>query len=915
MIDRQSTRSVRFSFKKIVSDRLRLCLPVAILLFMSLPSTGVAGVFGKIAGRVIDAQSRDPLPSVAVFLEGTSMGTMTDNDGQYHMIQVSPGTYSLRAERIGYRTVVKHSLLVMADLTTREDFALESAPIEIEPLEIVAERPLIVLDATSSIRSASREDVERLPNIRDFQDVVSLQPGTVGEGSSIHVRGGRSGELLYMVDGIPIRHPIYGGTAALTIPVKAIKEIEILTGGFNAEYGNAQSGVVNIITREGTKSFSGSAEYRADQPELFDSWNTDEFDLTMGGPEPVSTLLLPLLGVRFPGSLYFFLTSSTELSDTYLPWDESRSPLEPLGIDLGMDQRQSNKELLNGKLTYASKGGRLKLGFGFRGEWRRYDAFDWAWRDIPDRTMDYRRDSDQQTFTMTYTPYERAFGTLRLGRLHTAYHGDVNGMTPPEYWEENNERKYTWYRDTDGDGFQEGDSSEPDDPDPRGAIQMRWRDDQSDVYTAKLDVTSQVTPIHLVKAGVEVNDHDVRYVDLQYIGWLYTEGRDSLPGPWPEYGLYRWYFEGAPLTAAAYIQDKMEFEGLIVNAGVRMDLIRPGSAFKDSAYQAMWEAVTDMDLELKETTTIFSPRLGISHPVTEKMVMYFSYGRFTQFPELQYYYRDPWTGTWVGNPNLKPERTTSYEYGFAYEIIPNIGVDIKGFAKDMRDYVGQIRVGDPPMSLWTNLGYGSARGIELQLRKRYSGYVAGNISYTYQYALGYSNSAYLAYDYNAGERDPIRESRLNWDQRHSITANVEFRVPDGDHPCVLGMTLPDDWSLSLLWKYGSGLPYTPLPQGLIPETNTATAPHTSILDLHLERSFRFVGTKLTLLCDVLNVLDNENVTDHGAFFNAYEGRPYVYGDEDGDSGRIIAHKNIEYRLSPSRFGSPRTARLGLRFSW
>ncbi len=878
-----------------------------------------AGEYGKVTGKVTDASTRQPLAGVQVYLEGTSLGAITDEEGSYVILQVPPGVYDVVVRMIGYRTMVKRGVPVALDLTRREDFALEPTPIEMAPFEIVAQRPLVVPDATSSIRSATREDVERLPNVRDFQDVVALQPGAVGKGSGIHIRGGRAGEVLYMVDGIPIRHPIYGGTAALTVPVKAIEEIEILTGGFNAEYGNAQSGVVNIVTREGTSRYEGSLEYRTDRAGLFEGWNTDQVDLTVGGPEPLLSYVFPTLGVRVPGRATLFVTSSSELTDTYLAWGETRAPLKPLGIDLGIDERQSNRALLDAKLTHVSPGGRFRTSVGYRGEWRHWDTFDWAWKDLPDRTMDYRASSSQQTVSLTYTPSKKAFGTLRVGRLQTAFHGDVNGMTPPDYWETLSDgskvRRYTWWKDTNADGFMEGDSLSPREADPRGAIQMSYRDDLSKVVTAKLDVTSQVTPVHLLKAGVEINDHDLSYVDLQYVGWQYTPGRDSLPGPWPQYGLYRWVFDGDPLTASAYVQDKMEFEGLIVNAGLRLDLVRPGTGFDDPSYRAKWEQVTGMKLTLDKTMSILSPRLGISHPVTEKMVMYFSYGRFTQFPEFQYYYRDPWTGTYVGNPNLKPERTTSYEYGFAWEVLPDIGIDLKGFAKDMRDYTGQILVGDPPVLLWVNLGYGSARGAELQIKKRYRRYVGGALSYTYQWALGYSNSAYLAYDYGAGERDPLRETRLNWDQRHSIAANLELRVPRGDRPQVLGITFPDDWAVTLLWQYGSGLPYTPLPQKLLPETNTATAPHTSTVDLHVERTFRAGTLGVTLLLDVLNLLDAKNVVDLGTPFNAYEGRPYIYGDVEGESGRIIPYVNMRYLNSPARFGPPRTARLGLRVSW
>jgi outer membrane receptor protein involved in Fe transport len=908
----------------IAMSRFLRRLAVMSLVVSAWAAMCLAGTTGKIAGTVVDRDTGEPLPWATILVEGTHLGAQASEQGEFFILQVPPGLYSVKAQLLGYVPQVQQQLRVITDLTARVDFELSATVIEAEEeVVVVAERPLVLADVTSSLRLARREEVARMPEIRDFQDVVALQPGTVGRGGGIHVRGGRTGELLYMVDGIPIRHPIYGGTAAFTVPVEAIEEVEILTGGFNAEYGNAQSGVVNVVTREGGKDFSGKLEYETDRHELEKSFKTDYLTFSTGGPELLSQVLLPSIGVRPPGEATHFFSMALEGSDTYLNNHKSRDELDFLGLTF--TERQNNELLADGKLTYTTPHRKLKFTLGYRDAWSQYSVLDWAWKDIPDQTQDYTRRSDQWTLTMTHTLTDKTFYSLRFGRLMTRFHSDVNGMAPPDFWEDvweyvyedsvivdsiwaGKRGKYIWWKDAEPDGFMEGPDTSA--TDPRGASQMRWSDDRSYVYTAKLDATSQVHPQHLVKGGLEFNYHDVRYADIQYCGYQYQPGRD-LPGPYPEYGLYRWYFHGFPSPWSAYLQDKMEFEGLIVNAGVRLDYVDPGASVRKDELEEQWEKLTGLPLEVSRYYGGVSPRLGVSHPVTDKMVMYFSYGRFTQFPEFQYYYRDPWTGSWVGNPTLKPEKTTAYEYGFTYELVPDIALDIKAFAKDMRDYAGLIKVGNPPVDVWTNVGYGRSRGAELQLKKRYGNYTSGTVSYTYQWATGFQNSAYTQYVY---DELPVRAHRLSWDQRHAVTANLELYAGKGDHPSLLGLRLPDNWTVSLLWKYGSGLPYTPWPTTITTEPNSATAPFTSTFDVKLEKVFDIGTVDVGVFANILNLFDSENLRSLGSL-NGYTGDMFAYGDVDEATGEIYSYRDMLYMRNPSSFDAPRQIRLGVNVRW
>ena len=874
------------------------------IVFASLiiPTFLFAGVYGKIAGRVIDKETGKPLENVNVYIPGTTYGAATDKHGEYFILKVPPGEYTVRAERIGYRPVDVKGIIVRTDLTTRVDFALEPTAIEVPGIVVVAERPLIQPDVTASVRYVSRKEIATTPKVESFEDIVALQPGAVGRGREIHIRGGRSGEILYVVDGIPIRHPIYGGTAAFDLDVISIQEIEMLTGGFNAEYGQAQSAVVNIVTREGGPKLSGELIYKSDNlaPKRY-SFNTDYGAVSFGGP-------IPVLDRIVPGDLRFFISGNFKLTDTYYNNHRTREKIEILPGIFEITERQENKAGLNLKLTYQPTKA-YKFAFGYRRTGERWSRFDWYWKDMPDSLPISHRFSEHATFSFIHTVSPKTFYTLHLGYLKTRYYSWLH--TPPEFWRmevtPEGDTIYTstpWGWDTDGDGFCD-----------LGA-DSRYRDDISYVYTLKYDITSQIHPRHLVKSGIEINYHDVNYIDIQYPGSFRYPGRDTVPGPYPEYGLYRWCFEGYPIKGAAYVQDKMEFEGLIVNVGLRVDYFTPGETVTQPDYLRQWQAITQLPLEVKRHRIQISPRLGMSHPISDKTVIYFAYGHFSQIPELQYFYRDPWTGTWVGNPNLKPEVTVAYEVGISHKITRDMAVDFKLFMKDISDYVGLVKTGDPPVWVWINKGYGRAKGLEIHLRKRYSRFTSGSIAYTLQWANGYASSAFMeCYRVWSGMTIPIRERPLDWDQRHSIVMIANLEVPKGEHPMLFGKKLPDDWSISILWRFGSGLPYTP--GGKDPQIyeNSAHAPYTSTVDLKMEKGFRIDNLDIILFTGVSNLLDNQNVTHLWCGFNTWTGEPYKYGDANEAYRQIYSWKQIYAMRNPYVFDPGRQIELGVGIKW
>lgn len=253
----------------------RLALGLLALTLILSPY-GFSGTTGKISGFIRDAETGDPLPGVNVILEGTLMGAATDLDGYFFIINVPPGNYTLKATMMGYQSQSTR-INVRVDLTVKVNFNLRPTVMDLgEGVTVTAERPLIQSEMTSKRATVTAEMIENMP-IRTAQDILTLQSGVImmDDGQKIagfetrgidqvHVRGGRSGEIAYMVDGMYVEDAIYAGMGT-SVNREAIQELTTIIGGFDAEYGEAQSAVVNIVTKEGGTRFNVVSEYNSSE--------------------------------------------------------------------------------------------------------------------------------------------------------------------------------------------------------------------------------------------------------------------------------------------------------------------------------------------------------------------------------------------------------------------------------------------------------------------------------------------------------------------------------------------------------------------------------------------------------------------------------------------------------------------------
>ena len=860
------------------------CLLVA--LAICLPGILNAGTTGKIAGMVIDADTGEPLMAVNIVVEGTTMGGISNLEGLYHVVNVPPGVYTVKATMMGYQAMVKDGVLVSTDLTSTVDFELGPTVLDIVPeIVVTAERPMIRRDMTSSISVIEHEEISMLPIESPF-DIVSFQAGAAVDRRGIHVRGGRETEIAYAVNGATILDPVFSRASA-SYDEAAIQEMVILSGGFNPEYGNAQSGIVNVITREGGMSFKGEIEKAfclpldalwksADDVREYDTgFNTTK--LTLSGPSP------------WTNSIRYFISGETSRWDD---WDPHVHVLPNQGRSL--DQ-------VIWKLT-GFPGHNMKLffeGLLYDTDFRSWDA---QRQKVPETFLRYDRKTLIGLVGISHMTSHDTYYDVTLSRFNTKYHV----AQPGKWWDLTKSQE--WNADPDSSGLNLVTEYDEDNFIISGDNPL-FHDSESTIHSLRASLTSQINEHHQMKLGGEYSLYETRHQEIYA----------------PQGNPYRNDYSVDPVYAVAYAQDKIEYSGLIVNAGLRLDIFDPRFKYpSDPVYP--WDPEVQVPgpdcagpdnkepplWKLEEASVKYqvSPRLGISHPVSEKTVLHFTYGHYFQVPAFRYLYTNTkfdMGGYWplIGNPNLEPERTVSYEIGVEHLVAEDLMVDLTGFYKDIDNLISTVVINDardpntptdPPATEYTtydNTDWGNVRGFEFTLQKKLREDWMGRLIYTYMIAKGRSSDVLEGYQNRFDDNvPPTKEYYLDWDRRHSIVLDV-------------GYGRRDNWAANVLVKYASGSPYTPVEntRSAQPEQNTARFPATAVVNLKLSKDFHLYGVTEQAFLQVHNLFNKRNLV---AF--------------DDDNTDLMRHLRFTGEYSGpfndvTVYGSPREIRAGLKLAF
>ncbi|MCB9367350.1 MAG: TonB-dependent receptor [Calditrichaeota bacterium] len=456
-------------------------------------------------------------------------------------------------------------------------------------------------------------------------------------------------------------------------------------------------------------------------------------------------------------------------------------------------------------------------------------------------------------------------------------------------------------------------------------ISAFWQDRHETEYSGKFNITSQVNKFHELKSGLELKYREVQMQSIQNPDEPYDNEDFPLPSDAPYFGIggTRDFYDHKPWEGAVYFQDKMEFEGLIVRAGIRSDFIIQGDGLLEDLQRKV-DAGQPGALLADRGRYVIAPRLGISHPVSLTSKLYFNYGHYYQTPSFQYFYRSATANispnTEVGNPNLEYEKTVSYEVGVSTEFTSNWVIDVAGYYRDVYNQIGTVeeRIGPITLNRYFNLGYARARGFEFSVDKKFSNMWALTANYDFSFAYGKESAAAegLLSRLN-GVPENRNEHPLDWDETHRVSAFLTLMVAKGQNPEVLGMKLPSNWLSTVEFSYGSGLPYTPSTyivqkQSNLILANSARQPATSTTDLRFDKFWELrKGMKFSTGFEISNLFNRKNVRDiYSETGNAYDSSHELNQNED-DDGNL----GKDYDHNPRNYFPPRQVVLHLKLDF
>ncbi len=905
------------------------------LLILLLLSANISIIFaqisGKISGKIYDTLG-EALPGANIMVDGTSIGASSDINGNYVILNISPGTYSISASFIGFQKFVIKNIRVSAGYTTNLDFTLSESSMQLsETVVVTAKEQLIQKDALGKVSVITQEELQTMPvenlnQILATQSNVSVLSGTptakagynIRGIDDIRMRGGRNNELALMIDGVRVSNPVFGGFGT-NISTGAIKQIEIESGGFSARYGNALSGVINLTTRGGTSKTKGYAQYYTSDP-FGAGFATNQ----KGVAQAKQNLQFSISGgVPFIKDFSYFVSaevnksSGTTLLFDDIIWDDYRNvtlsdgsklilpssdeivrgieagqPLDSIQTGLannwkktrGPDGRRLNP--LDNMAGWQSLGWNNSYNFFIKFNYNITPTFQIRFSSLIDQrytqyngfdaNYDYNmkgqnvqiRNSDKQTLTFSHTLNAKSFYNLSFSRFferrnvrilkdyNSKYASDWNIFSPNDNNLKSPE-EYIPARSSEAirDPFENAFYMRADNRWYSGNMSTNWE--------GRFDFTSNYISSQTLETGVQFN-----YIDLNYHSYQNISSVDPFPT------IYQYF----PKEGAVYVQNKSELDQIIITAGLRVDYFNTGGEFWEDPLNPLAEQTGSPDtLEYNNIANVepkvtLSPRIGIAYPLTDKSILSFNFGHFYQRANYRDMYRASGDtrevslvkGNLIGNPNLLPEQAIQYELSLQQQVGDEFAVKINLWAKETVNQVGSVVVpaySDPGQnnpftySIFVNNNLGSAKGLEINIKKR----VTNNWGFTFDYSYSHAK-VLLATSWDgfwSGSTDaslPKRETTAPWDQTHVIRLNVQYNIPND------GSWLQNT-NINIIYYGESGIPYTPtMASGVLVEPYSARWPFAHRIDLRIGKFWNFTKwLRMRAFLEVRNLLDTETV--------------------------------------------------------
>ncbi len=957
--------------------------PILIVLVCSLNIH--AGTSGKISGRVIDGETNLPLPGVNIVLQGTNYGASTDENGEYVILNVPAGIHSLKFSMIGYSNYIVQNVRVIIDLTTSIDVKLQTEVLVGNEVIIIAERPLVARDVSNSQMNISAQVIENLP-VQSVGSVLTLQAGIEQGSNGILVRGGGSNQTIFMVDGLS-QNDERSNIPFTGVSLSSVKEIQVQTGGFNAEYGNLRSGLVNVITKEGSQKYSGTValrygpaaskhfgvsiyspdsyfnrpyldpevaytgtnngtwdSYTQKQYPIFEGWNSiseatladnnPNNDLTPEGAKRLyewqhrrqGDIKKPdyIVDFGFGGPVPLISKYLGDLSFYFSYLNEQDVFIFPLSRDSYGENTSQLK--LNSNISQNIK----LLVSGLYGE--THSVSPYTWTTTPTGSVlrsDYEianllssNSGNSVLYMPGYYSPSSIYRTILNSKLthvlsQNSYYEikaqhkisnyntyqltlrDTNKVNEPVpgYFVDEAPYGYWGYGTTGVDGMSMG-----------GWMNLGRDDSKISTTSLEFDITTQFNQQNQVKAGIEVtfNDYDINSGTFSPSFTTWTRSM---------------VYQIAPFRIGSYIQDKLEFEGFVMNAGIRLDYSAPNVSWYvfndyDKNLSAGYGNSLEENLTKEDSKGEFyiSPRLGISHPITDDSKLYFNYGHFRSEPSSSFRFRlqreSNGLVTSIGDPTLALEKTVAYELGYSQNIADLFLLNLAAYYKDITNQPGWVYFQNLNSTVQynqaANNNYQDIRGFEITLTKTQGSWVRGFLNYTYHV----ETSGFFGY--TRYYEDPVEQRNyltLNPKQERPLPrpfarANIEILSPNEFGPDLGGIYPFEKISLNFLaeWKTGSYETYNPKSIPGI-ENNVQWVDWLNI-NLRLSKVFDFDMFNLQVYMDVSNVLNHKQLSYSG-FANSFDYNDYLeslnfsweLGEEKGED-KIGDYRSYNVKYDP-----------------
>lgn len=974
-----------------------------ILLLLIVPFGIIyGGTTGKIAGKITDKSSGEPLIFANILIMGTNFGAATDINGQYTILDIPPGLYNLQISFIGYSKLIVSDVRVYIDQTARIDVELEPEAVQTMELVVVAERKIIRPDVATSVVSLSDKEIKSLP-VNSVVGVVGLQAGIRG----LSIRGGGGDKILFMLNGVTLRDP-RNNEPTSRVAMSSVKEISVERGGFNAEYGQVRAGIINVVTREGDKKeYAGRFQFRLSPPAPKYYRGPGIYDLL----DPRSYALRPFFddAVAWTGTgngawdeytrkQYPEFVGWNEVSRILNSDNDPTNDLTPLGAQR-VFQYETRKKQVNDQPDYeidAGFGGPVPVIGDMLGNLRFYTSYrstkeillfpltrpdyqdyDWSMQVNSDITNNIRLRVSSlygKRFTMRHNwdgtgsyfyphyPNEIASvasnisGPADLVTLFSDYNfalSDIghrslsakltHTLNPSTFYEisvENFRVDYNtrpsalrdttqkvevipgYFEDSNPFGYWPYDS--------KGVIVIggqhvaKARDfSVVNTTTVKADFTSQLNFQNMLKAGLEFNYNDL---DLDY-GTIASATAGKTYASRVQMRIY-------PYRFAAYMQDKLETEGFILNLGLRLDYSNSNSnwwnvsPFNANFFSTKYNANREFEEQESKGQWQLSPRLGIAHPITENAKLFFNYGHFKQAPQYESIFRVQRTEeralTSYGNPNLILAKTISYELGFDYALSDEILIQLAAYYNDIsdqQDYTTYISSASGFSYSQTSANnYEDIRGFEFTIRKNSGKWWSGFANYTYQVNTSGRFGNSRVYD-NTSDQKKWNEATTDLYQNRPIPqpyarANINFFSPSDFGPEIFGHKILSNWMLNVLFDWQAGYWTTWNPKQKPAISNNIQAVDYFNTTLRVDKTFSAGRFIFNLFMDVNNVFntlrlwntgDQDYLTSlHLPKSDAYDNIPG--SDKVGDYRKPgVEYQPMEYQnvIDPTKPGKAR----------